>query len=79
MSCELETVKEAKQAIQEYMDFYNNQRPHQSLDYKVPREIHFKETLPVEIGDKSGDLPTVQQTQQQQHNLILTTENYISN
>ena len=35
------TEKEAKQAIQEYMDFYNTRRPHQSLDYKVPKEIHF--------------------------------------
>ncbi len=76
---ELETVKEAKQAIEEYMDFYNNQRPHQSLDYKVPREIHFKETLPIEMMDKSNDLPTVQQALQQQHTLTLIRENYISN
>ena len=62
---ELETVKEAKRAIREYMDFYNNQRPHQSLDYQVPREIHFKKTLPIEMMDKSNDLPTVQQAQQQ--------------
>ena len=27
---ELDTVKEAKQAVEEYMDFYNNRRPHQS-------------------------------------------------
>lgn len=76
---DLETVKGAKQAIQEYIDFYNNQRPHQSLDYKVPREIHFKEPLSVEIVDKSSDLPTVQQAQKQHNNLTLTTENSISN
>ena len=75
---DLETVKEAKQAIQEYMDFYNTRRPHQSLDYKVPKEIYFK-TLPVEMMDKSNDLPTIQQAQKQQHSSILTTENYISN
>lgn len=75
---DLETVKEAKQAIQEYMDFYNTRRPHQSLNYRVPKEIHFK-TLPVEMMDKSNDLPTIQQAQQQQHKSILTSENYISN
>ena len=75
---EIDTAKEAKQAIQEYMDFYNNRRPHQSLDYQVPREAHFKEDLPIEMIDKSSDLPTIQQAQQQQ-NLILTTGDYISN
>ena len=76
---ELDTVKEAKQAVEEYMDFYNNRRPHQSLDYQAPGEVHFKENLPIEMMDKSNDLPTAQQAQQQQHNLTLTKENYISN
>ena len=38
---DLETVKEAKEAINEYMDFYNKRRIHQSLDYKTPAMIHF--------------------------------------
>lgn len=37
---DLETVKEAKKAIEEYMTFYNTQRPHQSLDYKTPHEVY---------------------------------------
>ena len=38
---DLETVEEAKKAIKEYINFYNKQRPHQSLDYKTPEEVHF--------------------------------------
>ena len=37
---ELESVKEAKQAIEEYMAFYNTLRPHQSLDYKTPHAVY---------------------------------------
>ena len=37
---DLETVKEAKQAIEEYMVFYNTLRPHQSLDYRTPHEVY---------------------------------------
>ena len=37
---DLETVKEAKQAIEEYMVFYNTLRPHQSLDYRTPYEVY---------------------------------------
>ena len=36
-----ETVREAIQDIGEYFDFYNNERPHQSLDYQTPAEIYF--------------------------------------
>lgn len=42
---DLETVREAKAAIRDYIDFYNNQRPHQSLGYKTPQAIHFAEKL----------------------------------
>ena len=37
---DLETVKEAKQVIEEYMAFYNTLRPHQSLDYKTPHAVY---------------------------------------
>ncbi|MGP8320879.1 MAG: IS3 family transposase [Methanosarcinaceae archaeon] len=36
-----ETVREAIQDIGEYFDFYNNERPHQSLDYQTPAKIYF--------------------------------------
>lgn len=42
---DLETVREAKIAIRDYIKFYNKQRPHQSLEYKTPEMIHFAEKL----------------------------------
>ena len=38
---DLETVREVKEAIKDYMKFYNHQRPHQSLNYKTPGAVHF--------------------------------------
>jgi len=35
------TVSEAKEGIGNYMDLYNQERPHQSLDYKTPAEVYF--------------------------------------
>ena len=37
-----ETVQEAKTGIKSYFDYYNNERQHQSLDYKTPAEVYFK-------------------------------------
>ena len=33
--------REARMGINEYFKFYNNARPHQSLDYHTPQEVHF--------------------------------------
>jgi len=35
------TVGDAKEGISGYMSFYNQERPHQSLDYKTPAEVYF--------------------------------------
>lgn len=35
------SVTEAKEGIGGYFDFYNNERLHQSLNYKTPREVYF--------------------------------------
>jgi putative transposase len=37
---ELQSIMEAKAAINEYMIFYNNMRKHQSLNYRAPFEIY---------------------------------------
>ena len=36
-----QNVPEAKQGINDYMTFYNQERPHQSLNYKTPAEVYF--------------------------------------
>jgi len=36
-----QNVHEVKQGISSYMTFYNQERPHQSLNYKTPVEIYF--------------------------------------
>lgn len=35
------TLPEARAGLREYFEFYNNERLHQSLDYKTPAEVHF--------------------------------------
>jgi putative transposase len=40
-----ETVQEAKDGIKIYFEYYNNERPHHSLDMKTPAEVYFKGLL----------------------------------
>ena len=43
---EYRSPKELRKAIRDYVERYNNQRPHEALDYKTPEEIYsscFKE------------------------------------
>ncbi len=37
-----QNVKEAKKSIKNYFIFYNHERPHQSLRYKTPGDIHYQ-------------------------------------
>jgi len=34
--------KEARQQLSRYFEFYNQQRPHQALDYQVPADVYFR-------------------------------------
>ena len=36
-----DTIREARERIGKWIAFYNNIRPHQSLDYRTPAEVHF--------------------------------------
>ena len=37
-----DNVEQAQNVINNYIDFYNNIRPHQALDYKTPNEVYIK-------------------------------------
>jgi len=37
-----DSPREARQGLEKYMDFYNFERLHQSLDYRTPEEVHFR-------------------------------------
>lgn len=36
------TMHEAKTCLGKYFDFYNTERPHQSLEYKTPEEVYYR-------------------------------------
>jgi len=36
-----QSVTEANYNISNYINFYNSERPHQSLNYQTPSQIHF--------------------------------------
>lgn len=42
---EYDTVEDAYTGINNYFDLYNNRRPHQSLDYRTPREVHYTQSF----------------------------------
>jgi putative transposase len=38
---EYPTLPDARASIERYFRFYNESRPHQALDYRTPKEVHF--------------------------------------
>lgn len=54
------SVRLLKKAIEEYIEFYNNKRWHQSLDYKTPAEVYFASVgkeMPVDMWTSPSDQP----------------------
>ena len=39
-----QTPNEARQGLGKYLHFYNHERPHSALDYRVPAEVHNRAT-----------------------------------
>lgn len=56
-----ETVKVARNGLKEYFEFYNRERPHQSLGYKTPAEIYFagvdQALMPMDMWTSPSDQP----------------------
>lgn len=46
-----ETMKEAREGVRSYFHFYNNERPHQALNYCYPKDVYFnKEDFAHNLG-----------------------------
>ncbi len=59
----------AERVIGEWIDFYNTERPHSSLDGQTPAEAHGA-GRPVDMMDKPDSLPTSPQAQQHKQDVI---------
>ena len=62
---ELRDGFEAERVIAEWINFYNAERPHSSLNGATPAEL-YAANRPVDMMDKAGALPTSSQAQHQQ-------------
>jgi putative transposase len=47
-----QTMEELKSGLQRYVYFYNNERYHQSLDYRTPNEIYDQAFIPLESATR---------------------------
>jgi putative transposase len=57
------SVAEARRGIGEWLAFYNNERPHQSLDYRIPSEVFAQAKTCGDVDNLRGvaHIPTVEQ------------------
>ena len=75
----LNTVRETKNAINEYMNFYNTLRLHQSLGYQTPKYVHFSTVKknPIDEIKKPKDF-FINSKEKISTNLLTTWRNIIS-
>ncbi len=53
-----QTVAEARPGINAYLEFYNRQRPHQSLGYRTPSEMYQNGQAEKQVAAQEVRLPT---------------------
>ena len=72
-------MKDASNAINEYMNFYNRLRLHQSLEYKTPEYVHFSTVKknPIDEVKKPKDF-FINSGEKLATNLLTTWRNIIS-
>ena len=70
------SVAEARQGIGGWLEYYNEKRPHQALDYRTPRMVHegaaceYEDNASASLRDALA-LPTYSQAHHQEEELIM--------
>ena len=66
-----ETAKDLEICLKNFVNWYNNQRLHQSLSYQTPARVYFTNlTRPVDMMEKSMTFPHIHEAQSQPINLM---------
>lgn len=55
-----DTISQAKKVLAQYIIFYNQTRPHQSLDYKKPDDVYYKNRVEKELGKAGQEIHMIQ-------------------
>ena len=53
-----QTVAEVRVGINAYLEFYNQQRPHQALGYRTPAEVYQDDQEAKEVATQEEGLPS---------------------
>ncbi len=64
-------VRDAKDSLRRYFDFYNNDRPHQSLDYRTPSEVYFDGQEKIKRTNLTGGIQLMSKSAQLNEALLL--------
>jgi len=65
------SVSEARCSVRQYFEFYNNERPHQSLGYKTPSEVYYARGNDINRNCFESGKPLIQSPVQNINDLLL--------